>query len=260
MEKPSISSALEFVENIELPPAKKVDTEGPPLDINPFTYAQQKIQAAIVGSEIISFVQGVTPERRQDLVNASTLAQLVARKKVPDATDIYAWYDAYFDVLTNIGWTIQARDFAIYKENSANAQAHEAILKVAAGLLAGNAGAMIALKATLDAITSLKTDSPWITLFNRESRTAHTAHFQISLAQQDVNGQFLVSLMAFGLEASSTLTQVLFFKFQSEDAVLKHFSSKVTINGDVLTGVRKAVADKVSSHASTFVKALPDLD
>jgi hypothetical protein len=256
-----ITSALEFVANTQLPAASVLEAApGPPLDINPFSYAQTKLQALIVGSEIISFVQGVTPERRQDLVNASTLAQLVAKKKVHDPADIYAWYDAYFDVLMNIGWVIQDRQFTIYKEDTFNAQAHEAILKVAAGLLAGNVGAMLALKATLDAVTSLREDSPWITLFNRESRSAHAAHFQISLAEQTPDGQFIVSLMAFGLEANSELTQVLFFKFHSEDSVLKHYSSKVTVNESVLTGVREAVAKKISAHASKFVKALPDLD
>jgi hypothetical protein len=222
-------------------------------------FDQGKKQAMIVGSDIVSFVEGVTPERREDIVNSSLLAQLVAKKKVSDATKIYDWYNAYFDVLTNIGWTVQDRGFATYTETSENFQAHEAILKVAASLLGPAATTLGVVKAALDALQSLSSDSPWITIFNRESKSTNTARFQVTLAETGKDDQFLVSLMAFGLEAKAMLTQVLFFKAWANEATLKHYSGKVTINPFVLSGAREQIRERIKSYTGEFLRMLPDL-
>jgi len=222
-------------------------------------FDQVKNQAAVVGSDIVSFVKGVTPERREDIVNSSLLAQLAAKKQVSDPGRVYDWYNAYFDVLTNIGWSVQDRGFAAYSEASDNFQAHEAILKVAASLLGPAATTLAVVQATLDALTSLSADSPWLAIFNRESQSAQTARFQVTLSEQGEYEQVVVSLMAFGIEAKATLTQVLFFKFKSSEASLKHYSGKVTINTHVLANVRDLIKTKVAAYAMDYIKALPDL-
>ncbi len=249
--------ARRFVDSLQMPDLPRSRARGfDTVDIN---FDEVKDQATVVGSDIVSFVQGVTPERREDIVNCSLLAQLAAKKQVGDPERIYDWYNAYFDVLTHIGWSIQDRGFATYSESSQNFQAHEAIMKVAASLLGPTATTLVVIKATLDALKSMSSDSPWITMFNRESQSTKTARFQVSLAEQDGQGQFRVSLMAFGLEAEADLTQVLFFKFRTSEASLKHYSGKVAINTHVLTNVRDLIKQKITAHAADYIMALPDL-
>ena len=255
----SIVGAREFVTRADLPPA-------PPQrslvakDI--FDYDDAKNQAAVVGADVIAFVKGVTPDQRNDIVNASLLAQLVAKKKVADPktlTQVKAWYDEYLDVLSRIGFAIQDKGFAEYQESSESFQAHEAILEIAAPLLAGAPGAVALIKTTLEALQKMSSNSPWIALFDRESRSANTARFQVSLVTQDDNGQLLVALAAFGLEAKSQLTQVLFFKFHRNDATLHHHSGKVTVNTQLLGAVRDQIASKLLAYTNDYIKGLPDL-
>jgi hypothetical protein len=254
----SIVQARTFLSNVSLPNAPRSAledaTRGPSFDFD-----AAKNQAAVVGSEVVSFVKGVSPEQRGDIVRSSLLAQLVAKQRVPDGTRIYDWYDAYFDALLNIGWIVQERGFADYSEVSKDFEAHRAILQVATTLLGPGAAALAVVKATLDALKSMSADSPWITLFNRESQTANNARFQISLAEWEGKDTFLVSLMAFGLTAKSTLTQVLFFKFRSSDVSLKHCSGKVTVDSEVLAAVRPEITNMVTGFARTFVRSLPPL-
>ena len=256
-----VSSRLQqaqiYVSELELPSLRLEGLEGTAPSSDYLSAA--KDQAVIVGSEITSFVKGVTPEQRQDIINSTLLAQLVAKKRVPDATDIYRWYDQYFDVLSNIGWLIQDRQFATYSESSDGFEAHQAIIDVAKTLLGPNLAALAVVQSALASLKSMSENSPWITLFNRESKVAKTARFQVSVAERAQDGQFLVSLLAFGLEAQSELTQVLFFRFMTNDARLKHYSGKVTIDSDVLAGVRQAIKEKVVSFAGGYVRALPDL-
>jgi hypothetical protein len=150
----STSEALEFVNRLELPPAP-LALEGLE-SVAEFDFDRAKSQAMIVGSDIVSFVQGVTEERRRDIVNSALLAQLVANKRVPDTADLLQWYDAYFDVLSNIGWVIQSRQLVDHTERSDGFEAHQAIMTVAASLLGPGAAAMSVIKATLDALKSMR--------------------------------------------------------------------------------------------------------
>jgi hypothetical protein len=81
----------------------------------------------------------------------------------------------------------------------------------------------------------------------------------VTLVEQGSADQLLVSLMAFGLEAKDTLTQVLFFKYQTSEVTLKHYSGKVTINPRVLSSVREQIKDKIVKYADAYVRGLPDL-
>jgi hypothetical protein len=257
---PTVSSARKFVERVELPkPKRSRDAVAAPIPVIGQIFETAKDQAAVVGSEVISFVSGVTADRRDAIVNSSLLAQLVAKQKIGDPARIYDWYDAYFDVLTNIGWVVQDRNFAEYHESSQNFEAHKAIIAVATTLLGAAPTALALVASALKALESMDESSPWITIFSRESQNAKTARFQISLAEQDEAGQFFVSLMAFGLEARSSITQVLFFKAKANEATLRHYSGRVTIDTGVLDGVRDDIKAKLAAHAANYIKTLPDL-
>jgi hypothetical protein len=256
--KATPQSAREFLNTVKLPsPARArggVEGVREIIDFN-----AQKNQAMVVASDIVSFVKGVSSERRQDIVNSSLLAQLVANKKVPDKTNIIQWYNAYFDVLENIGWVIQDRSFSSYTEEADGLEAHEAIIKVASVFLGAAPAALAVVISTLEALKSMDSSKPWMTIFDRESKKAKTGHFQIALAEQGDNDQFLVSLMAFSLKAESTLTQILFFKIRNDEVELEKCSGKVTINDKVLSSIRDLVSQKIAAHTSDYIAKLPDL-
>lgn len=262
----AVSNARRFVKQASIPaPIKRTVRLGPKRGVaRPEPTVETildaaKDQAAVVGSEVVAFASGVTAERREAIINSSLLAQLVATKKVPDRSRIDEWYKEYFEVLANIGWVIQETRFAEYQAQDDNVAAHEAILKVATALLGPATGALALVTTTIEALKSMDENSPWITIFSRESQTAKTAHFQISLAEQEAGAPFLVSMMAFGLEAKSKITQVLFVRVRKSEATLKHYSGKVTINTHVLDDVKDELQTKLTAHAAAYVKALPDL-
>jgi hypothetical protein len=254
----SLDDARRFVSEAVLPepPAEHLEAAERESAIEK-AFTTAKNQAAVVGSELTSFVRGVTADHRRDVINSTLLAQLVATSKVKDRTQIYEWYRAYFDALKNVGWLVQDESFAQYRETTESFQAHEAIVAVATVLLGASPAALSLIKATLDSLKQMGEGSPWLTLFNQESQAANTARFQITIAEPDQKG-FLVTLMAFGLEARVRLTQVLFFKFRTNDVTLKHYSGQITIDTEVLTGVRDLIRQKIANHAATFVRKLPD--
>jgi hypothetical protein len=254
MTRASPQSARAFVDAIELPPTRGAtrgfESADTVLELN-----ADKEQAAVVGSEVVSFAKGVSVERRNDIVNCALLAQLVANKRIADRAKLIEWYKEYFDVLSNLGWTLENNGFSSYEEKADGLEAHEAILKVAAVVLGAAPTALAIVTSTIQAMKSMDADNPWITIFDRESKQSNTARFQVSLAEQSGSAVSL-SLMAFALEANSTLTQVLFFKIRRDKVRLQQCSTQVGINEEVLGAVRSKVKNKLAGMSRDFVDSL----
>jgi len=252
------ASALNFIRDVELPPPPptglSLDGATEPI------FTAVKDQAVVVGSEVVSFVNGVDEETRKAVSDSSLLAQLVARKRVADPHDIYGWYQAYFDVLGTIGWSIQESGFAEYSEGGEGFEVHEAIGKVAAVLLGPAPAALALVTTTLDALRSMNSGSPWITIFNRESQRAKAAKFQISLVRKDPAHGLLVEMMAFGIEAEKQITQVLFFKFKEHRATLKHNVGKASLNEAALKELLPDIRARVRKFQRDWISSLPELD
>ena len=249
------ASARAYVESIELPVAKIMrgarEAQRREIDFDPL-----KTQAMVVGSEVVSFVRGISAERRQDIINAALFAQLAADHKVKDRNEVFAWYDVYFEVLGKIGWVIQDAGFNSYEEEADGLEAHEAILKVAAVALGPASTALQLVTTTVEAMKSMDADNPWITIFDRESRSAECARFQIALAEEDAEGQFMVSTLAFALRAEASITQILFFKIRKSRMSFKNRTGRATINEDVLASVRESIKIKLAERIKDYVDAI----
>ena len=108
----SVLDARRFVKTVALPappPRRRGGREGAPLI---FLEARKGVGA--VGGGTSCFRQGFPPEQRGDVVNATLLAQLVAKRRVPEPKilpDLISWYEHYFDVLSRVGFAIQDRGF-----------------------------------------------------------------------------------------------------------------------------------------------------
>lgn len=248
--KVSKASARAFVAAARLPAVPK----GPRRrTTGTADFIDLEAQAAVVGSGLVSFTAGVPAARREDLCNATLLAQLAANRKVADRANVLAWFDAYFTALMNLGWVVQQTGFREFAGEIDGLETHEAVREVAAALLAPNPAALAVLGATLDAMRAMDADSPWITIFNREHRDTKTSHFQIALAEQLPNGGLVMHLMAFALQASSKLTQVLFFKLRKKRVKLQHNAGKALVDVAVLTSIREPLEKKLAERITDFI-------
>jgi hypothetical protein len=250
---------LDFISSVDvagLPHSRRFLAEPPPA----FPAQSGKDQSVLVGSQIVSFAKGVTPEKRNAIANSALLAQLAANKQVPDQTSINDWYNKYFEVLTHIGWTVQNKGFSQFATANTDVDVTEAILAVAASALGGTAATgYLLVKSALEALKPSEKNKPWVTLFERESLHANAARFQVSLVNEEPDAGFLINLMAFSLEAKTDLTQVLFFRFKSASAVFKQFSGAVTISDTLLATICAPIADRVAAYTNSYIKELPDL-
>jgi hypothetical protein len=157
--------------------------------------------------------------------------------------------------MSQIGFAVQSKGFNKYVEKADSFETHEAIIDVVKMALVGAPAALPLVLKTLESLKSMADNTPWITLFHRESRSANSARFQVSVADGESTGSCL-NVLAFGLEAEATVTQVLFFRFKKNKSTLQHNSSKLSINEDVLTAIRDDVAQKITKFSKDFVAGL----
>jgi len=207
----------------------------------------------VVGSSLIVAAERVPVQTREDLVNCTLFAQLAASGEVGDPTKVGRWYDAYFRALTALGWAQSATQFEDYSFDSKTAEAHKAVVQVVAALVGPKSAAIAVVKTAFEALQSMSENTPWITLFDRQSTTARSARFQVATAQLDEAGLLQIALCAFSLKATSTLTHVLFFKCASSSISLQYAAGKATIYEAALKELRESVAARLASYRSEYV-------
>ncbi|MEO5741878.1 MAG: hypothetical protein ABIS29_14925 [Vicinamibacterales bacterium] len=247
---PALSRA--FIEGVKLPAPQRTRTRAvedtPPLDLK-----ATEAQSIVAGSGLIAAAENVPPQTREDLVNCTLFAQLAASGAVPDPRRIPEWYDAYFKTLTAIGWAQSDTQFDEYEFHSKTAEAHKAIIKVLTVLLGPQAAALIVVQTALEALQSMNENSPWITLFDRQSKSGKSARFQVATAQIDPGGLLQVALVGFELVVKAELTQVLFVKYASNSTRLKFAAGKATIYEAALKDQREALAARLAAYRSAYV-------
>jgi hypothetical protein len=254
---PALSRA--FIEGVKLPSAPRQTQTRAVTDTPPLELKATEAQSVVVGSGLIVAAEHVPQQTREDLVNCTLFAQLAASGAVTDPRRIPEWYDAYFKTLTAIGWAQSDTQFEDYEFNSKTAEAHKAIIKVLTVLLGPQAAALVVVRTALEALQSMNENSPWITLFDRQSKSGKSARFQVATAQIDPGGLLQVALVGFELVVKATLTQVLFVKYASNSTRLKYSAGKATIYEAALKDQREAISSRLTAYRSAYVAqvALP---
>ena len=253
-----LPKARKFVKEIDLSGtprgmlAQSADTEAGAV------FEQAKNQAQVVGSTLLSFSKGVDVGIREAISDSALLAQLVANKRVAfDAAPIQ-WFTTYSEVLQNVGWTLQEHGWTDYSATGMASEVHEKIIEVMAVALGPAPAALAIVTATVTALKGMKPDSSWFTIFSREVSKAKIARFQVGLVENE-GGNVFVSLLACLIEAQTSITQVLFFKFKNSKASFKANSAKVSINSPALINLGPTIRGKVRAYQADYLSSILDV-
>jgi hypothetical protein len=254
-----LSAAKAFVESVDLAGTRRNIVSMSAATEASAVFDQAKTQAQVVGSGVFSFAQGVDAMVRESISDSALLAQLVANKHVEFEKQPREWFKAYADVLENVGWTLQEGSWTTYPASGTGVEVNEKLIEVMTAVLAPAAGALSIIKSTMDALKAMDPGSSWITIFTRESQRAKIARFQVGLVDKDPAGDVFVSLVACVVEASNTITQVLFFKFKASEATFSAYTSKVSINRAALTDLGPTIRTKIRAYQTDYLSSIKDI-
>lgn len=214
-------------------------------------------QGFIDGGSVVCFVAGVSLQTRQDVLNSTLLAQLVANKTYDREVDTVGWYRTYREVLENIGWVVPGFNFAKNDGGGATFQVKAVVLKLLEAVT--SSGALAVTKATLEAVEALGAGSDQLTLFAASSSSSTLASFQIG-AVEEVDGVPTMGLGLFYLRSTNLDVNFLWSDLSTADTVMYQSAQQITLNQQVYKHVRQAIVDKLGSKALDYVKSLPNVD
>ncbi|XVU28582.1 hypothetical protein ACQPZJ_16490 [Actinoplanes sp. CA-054009] len=218
-----------------------------------------KDQAQVVGSGLLSFAHGVTPEVRAAISDSALLAQLVANKRASADKDPTAWYAEYSQVLQNIGWVVQDHGWADYTAEGKAAEVHEKIIEVLSVALGPSVTALRLIQSAIDVLKNMKPDTSWLTIFSRETQHARIARFQVGLVEPGEADEIFVTMLACLIEGEKSITQVLFFKYRAERARFLGNSAKASINLGAIEELGPEIRKKVRAYMTDYVSGITDL-
>jgi hypothetical protein len=247
-------SVLKFVSEVALPATdsgyESLDSAPPP----PPTFTGDR-QALTVGSELAEFSAAVPVELRSPISNSLLLAHLAADKAASQAQDVVEWYNQFRNALTQLGW--QTADFEMKEQtiSDENASMNKAIIPAIMAMLGPQAAAASIVLAVLNGLKEMDSNTPWITLFEKASQHVSGAKFQVSYVDADPGAQpeSRITTACVAISATNTITQVLFFKFSSKNAVLKTGSASLSQSSDLLAASKDAIAKRVAAYVASNV-------
>lgn len=245
-------AAVDYVLSIPLPEA------GPQLESTeaPISFGDDR-EAVVVGAQVAEFSPQVPAGQRAALTDCLLLAQLAANKATASRPDLMAWYRTYVEVLQGIGWTVQTMNLEERQVADVDAGMHNAIIPVLTAMLGPVGAAASMVVSVLNGLQQMDKDSPWITVFDRASEHSSGAKFQFGFVDVGPNPSSVsIKLVAFAIDASRTITQVLFFKFSRHDAKLKTADGRLGIEGARLDGIREAVAARVQPFLAESISKI----
>lgn len=249
---------------------QSIDLSGTPRGLMPVdmdagtdattVFDKAKDQARVVGSGLFSFQQGVDPDVRTAVTNAALLAQLVANKQVNFEQDPKKWFDAYTGVLQNVGWFMEDRVWDDYTADGTQAEVNEKIIDLLTVALGAAPTTIAVITAAMTALKGMNANSPWITLWSRETQKADMARFQIGMVNMEDNGQSIhVYLVACILKADSNLTQVLFFKWKQAHANFLAATRSASINLSSAKQLAPEISSKIIAYQTDYLSTITNL-
>ncbi|MDF3019432.1 MAG: hypothetical protein K0Q92_735 [Steroidobacteraceae bacterium] len=240
----------DYVSSLDLPAVRT--TRGAKRGA-PVAFKQEK-EVVAVGAQLTEFSDSVPADLRPPISNSMLLAQLAADKATAEDQDVMQWHAKYRDVLKKVGWQLADAEDRKRVITDKDLSVHQAIIPVLTTLLGPAAAATSMVVTVLKGLQEMDKESPWITLFDRESQHASGAKFQISYVDADENGAASVKLLSCTIEAERKITQVLFFKFSSQRAEMRDRQTLLSTNREVLESGKEAIAKKVGVFINEFVE------
>jgi len=214
----------------------------------------EKLTSAVDANALLSFVEGISPQERDDVLFSVQLAVRGASGVFDRFTQTQAWYQKYAEVLENLGWVAEQFAFTRYDQAEGEMRMDQAALAVIAAIASQNQLAV--LRESITALEKLAEDDGTIRLFDFHSSTQASGNFQIGAVQRANNGALSLALGAFYFRSTDSRRRFLFFSWGAQQVNFWTSAQKLTLNTSFYSPLREAVQRKLGVDSLDYIAAL----
>lgn len=253
MAQMTVDTRIAFVEQLELADPASLGIK--PIKRAPGATVDYDKDAFIcLGSTVTAEPGKLTEQNKADVLNSELLAQLAASKKYNRDTQSIEWYNAYRDVLENIGWVIQAYNFKGHTMSKDSFTVDAVVFEVLKGVVTEEVLGLI--EATFTALKDLGQGSDKVKLFENSSSGTNNGNFQVYPCYADPTYGVGLTFSGYELKTTETITHFLWFEFRRASTTIRAAAESVVLNEQVYAQVRDAVLKKLGKSANDFVDGL----
>ena len=210
----------------------------------------------VTGSNLIQFPPTATPEVKSSVALSLLAAQRVATNdqtvQTPDQ-----WIQRHNAVLENLNWLSETGGFLNSEFKDINVAVNQAIIPFLAAAFGPAVAAGALILTALTQLQQMDTSSPWITLFDRQSRRFNVTEYQFSVVQVTDN-QVQIRLASARFDASFGQTQALFVKIKQGQTAFQSASATYSTQADLLAQMNTPLKAKLADFTTSFIQSLPD--
>jgi hypothetical protein len=212
-------------------------------------------EGIVTGSNLIQFPKGASPELKSCIALSLLAAQRVATNDSVVLTP-QQWIDRHNSVLKDLNWQVLDGGAVDAEFASINVAVHEAITPFLMAALGPAAAVGSLIITALKQLKDMDKDSPWITLFDRESRRFDVTEYQFSVVEV-VGDQVTLRLASARFDASFGRTQVLFFKVIEQHVTFNAAKQSLSTSSNLLIDMNQGLKAKLAGFTKAYIKSLP---
>lgn len=253
----NIEQRLEFINT--LPPLKPEairsflslnETPTPPHDNN-------GPNGFVTPDSVNIFLPGFSESLISDINLCKLVMQNSADIEYPDTTQQFEWYKHYTKGLSDLGWTIQAKNLQDVTIKGINLTMDQVAIDVIKGLVGNNANLLTNL--AKQAITAIQGDEKLITLFESNKKLGKQSKFDIAPAWLDSNGQANMVLNTIALDNQESTTSFLFWKTTKQSTTIKSGAMHIYLDNAIFDALRGELREVFLNEAKSKIRKLPKL-
>lgn len=210
--------------------------------------------ASINMGSLLSFVDGISGEDKNDVLYSVQLAQRAASGAYDRCTQTQFWYQKYMEVLQALGWAGEQFAFSLFHQHEAEFRMDQAALGVITAI--ATQSQLGILKAGVDALAKLGQDDGPVTLFDFHSSVQSSGNFQLGAVQRASNGALSMAIGSFYFHAVDTRRRFLFFRWGAQSVQFWTSAQRMTLNKDFYARRRADVIARLDADASDYIADL----
>ncbi len=214
----------------------------------------EDLQSAVNVGSLLSFVEGVSAQEKDDVLFSVQLAQRGASGAFDRFGQTRSWYQKYVEILENLGWTAEQLAFVQYDQSEGEIRMDKAALAIITAIATQNQLAV--LQESLKALAALAEEDGTIRLFDFHTSTKMSGNFQIGAIQKAANDALAMALGAFYFSGADARRRFLFFSWGGQKVSFWTAAQKMTLNVTFYAEHRDIVKRKLGTSAADFIDAL----
>ncbi|MGO2204307.1 hypothetical protein [Pseudomonas helleri] len=262
----SDEACVEFIKSLEIPAVEPailtrslmltarsgMDINGPAKNVD-----STQDSAFVAGNSVVSFVGGLEPQLKQDVMDSVLFAQLAADKQFPNKdTQRVERYNLYNQILSRCGWTTTNESMHKVTGLKQKFTMDQIALEIIASVVGPN-------KAVLEIVAmvfgALAKNPKALSLFENQAKGKDAGNFQILPCIATSDGEVIMIKTCMQFSSSKHVTKVLFWEWSSTDVSLYTAASNTTLNRRQYGVVRNTIMEKLGTSGENFIENI-DID